>query len=90
MRDTTHTTQVISPFGSGYVPEARGGAPSFLQQKTSGAAKWTALVVGVLVFGITTATAITKARYSAPDFAWSQPSNFAKSPFMGGFEEALY
>jgi hypothetical protein len=56
---------------------------------TSRAAKWVTAIV-LLTIGIGTATAITKSPPAAPGFSWSQSSNFVKSPFLGGFETALY
>jgi hypothetical protein len=90
MRDPIQTPHVISPFGEGYIAEVRGDAPHPLHNSSSGAAKWMAVVMAVLVFGITTATAITMSRTPASDFSWSQSANFIKVPFAGGIEEALY
>ncbi|MEA3025773.1 MAG: hypothetical protein QOF91_1058 [Alphaproteobacteria bacterium] len=57
--------------------------------------RWSAVVIGVLLLGITTAAAaVTVNRISRMQDAGlsgeSLPSNFIKVPGMGGFEEALY
>ena len=94
MRDSIHSTQVVTPFGSGYVPEDHGRGPALDEPK-----KWSrtklAIVLTVALFGATTAAAAITAsnRNCAPvPKLWqqSQPSILLKLPGSFGFEDAVY
>src|SRR4051794_41173347 len=70
-----HTTEVFTPFGSGYVAEAHGSGNLGYEPKTKGSAtKWVA-VVGILLFGATTAGAVVASQRSQPSIPrlWLQP-----------------
>ena len=94
MRSTIHGTQIVTPFGSGYVHEDHGrGSPLDEPKKQSGAKL--AIVLTVALFGATTAAAAITAsnRNCAPvPKLWqqSQPSILLKLPGSFGFEDALY
>jgi hypothetical protein len=70
-----HTTQVFTPFGSGYVPENHGQSRIPGYEKKASGAKWM-VVVGALLFGATTVGAVTTARRSYPSIPklWYQPA----------------
>jgi hypothetical protein len=94
MRQTTHTTQVYTLFGGGYVHEAHGRGPALGQESKYSRGKWVLLLIA-LVFGATTAagaiTATSRSRTAAQDL-WKQnpPSILTKLPGSFGFEESLY
>ena len=94
MRDSIHSTQVVTPFGSGYVPEDHGRGPALEEPRKRSRTKW-AMVLTVALFGATTAAAAITAsnRNCAPvPKLWqqSQPSILLKLPGSFGFEDALY
>ena len=94
MRDSIHSTQVVTPFGSGYVPEDHGRGPALEEPRKRSRGKL-AMVLTVALFGATTAAAAITAssRNCAPvPKLWqqSQPSILLKLPGSFGFEEALY
>ena len=94
MRDSIHSTQVVTPFGSGYVPEDHGRGPALDEPRKPSRAKW-AIVLTVALFGATTAAAAITAsnRNCAPvPKLWqqSQPSILLKLPGSFGFEDAVY
>ena len=53
-----HTTEVFTPFGSGYVAEAHGSGNLGHEPKTKGSGTKWVVVVGILLFGATTAGAV--------------------------------
>ena len=70
-----HTTEVFTPFGSGYVPEAHGSGNLGYEPKTKrSGTKWVA-VLGVLLLGATAAGAVTASQRSQPSIPklWLQP-----------------
>jgi len=70
-----HTTEVFTPFGSGYVAEAHGSGNLGHESKTkSSGTKW-AVVIGILLFGATTAGAVAASQRSQPSIPrlWLQP-----------------
>ena len=70
-----HTTEVFTPFGSGFVAEAHGPGNLGYEPKTkSSGTKWVA-VVGILLFGATTAGAVAASQRSQPSIPklWLQP-----------------
>jgi hypothetical protein len=92
MRHTTHTTQVYSLFGAGYVLEAHGPGPFKGSKHSPG--KRGALVVALLLAVTTAAGAIastSRNRAPKPDL-WKQqtPSIVMKLPGGFGVEDALY
>lgn len=92
MRQTTHSTQVVSPFGSGYVHEDhRRGQPQQEPRARSGAVL--AVVLTVVLFSVATAAAITASSRdcsTAPVQGGNLPSILGKLPGSIGFGEALY
>ena len=74
MRQTTHTTQVFAPFGTGYVVEAHGSGNLGYEPRTQRSVKWV-VVVGILMLGATTAGAVAAAQRSHPAVPklWLQP-----------------
>ena len=88
---TTHTTQIVSPFGTGYVPEAHGG-PVFLEERSSRRRdNWTAVVIAVLFVAMTAATAISaKTRPTSPVPSLPGQSFQMKTPSGFWFEDAVY
>jgi len=94
MRDSIHSTQVVTPFGSGYVPEDHGRVPALEEPRKRSRGRL-AMVLTVALFGATTAAAAITAssRNCAPvPKLWqqSQPSILLKLPGSFGFEDALY
>jgi len=94
MRDSIHSTQVVTPFGSGYVPEDHGRGPALEEPRKRSRGRL-AMVLTVALFGATTAAAAITAssRNCAPvPKLWqqSQPSILLKLPGSFGFEDALY
>jgi hypothetical protein len=69
-----HSTEIFSPFGSGYVAEAHGSGNLGCEPKACSAAKWIA-VVGVLLLGATTAGAVAASKQTQPSIPklWLQP-----------------
>jgi hypothetical protein len=68
------TTEVFTPFGSGYVAEAHGSGNLGYEPKTSSGTKWVA-VIGILLLGATTAGAVAASQRSQPSIPrlWLQP-----------------
>ena len=94
MRDSIHSTQVVTPFGSGYVPEDHGRGPALEEPRKRSRGRL-AMVLTVALFGATTAAAAitVSSRNCAPvPKLWqqSQPSILLKLPGSFGFEDALY
>jgi len=70
-----HTTEVFSPFGTGYVAEAHGSGNLGDEPNTqSSGSKWVA-VVGILLLGATTAGAVAASQRIQPSIPklWLQP-----------------
>ena len=98
MASTIHNTQIVTPFGSGYVPEdhgsARGLVPA-LEEPTKRPGAGLAIVLTVALFGATTAAAAISASSrncaSVPKL-WQQnpPSILMKLPGYYGPDEALF
>jgi hypothetical protein len=91
MHPTIHSTQVVTPFGSGYVHEDH--RPGSLQKQSSTRSKTiAAIVLTVALFGGATTAAITATnRNCTPVSAQvNLPSILGKLPGSVGFEEALY
>ena len=92
MRPTIHSTQVVTPFGSGYVHEDHNNGPVGKQPRH----RWQAglaIVLTVALLGVTTAAAIsTSSRSCSPatEQGGNMPSILGKLPGSIGFEEALY
>ena len=63
MRDSIHSTQVVTPFGSGYVPEDHGRGPALEEPRKRSRGKL-AMVLTVALFGATTAAAAIVRRRS--------------------------
>ena len=91
MHPTIDSTQVVTPFGSGYIQEDHSGAPLQKQPQTR-SRTILALVLTVALFGGATAAAITATnREGAPgSLQQNLPSILGKLPGSVGFEEALY
>jgi hypothetical protein len=94
MRDSIHSTQVVTPFGSGYVPEDHGRGPALEEPRKRSRTKL-AMVLTVALFGATTAAAAITASHRncapVPKLSQqSQPSILLKLPGSFGFEDALY
>jgi hypothetical protein len=92
MTQTIHSTQVVTPLGSGYVPD-HGPGPALEESKRSGARL--AIVLTVAMFGATTAAAAISAssRNCAPvPKLWQQnpPSILMKLPGYYGPDEMLF
>ena len=90
MPQTQHTTQVYSPFGSGYVPEAhdpdQANKPRPFYRK-----RGVLLVVCLLAVSAAGAIAATTWNRHAPE-AWAQevPSSVLKLPGSFGVDDAFY
>ena len=91
LHTTTHTTQIVSPFGTGYVPEAHGG-PALLEERGSQRRdNWTAVVIAVLFVAMTAATAISaKTRPISPVPSVPGQSFQMKTPSGTWLEDAVY
>lgn len=93
MRPTIHSTQIVTPFGSGYVPEDHGSDPA-LKNSSKRAGGKLAIALTIALFGATTAAAITaSSRDCAPvPKLWQQnpPSILTKLPGSVGFDDMLF
>jgi len=98
MTSTIHNTQIVTPFGSGYVPEDHGserGLVPALEEPTKRPGAGLAIVLTVALFGATTAAAAISASSrncaSVPKL-WQQnpPSILMKLPGSFGPDEALF
>ena len=98
MTKTIHSTQIVTPFGSGYVPEDHspdhgpGAAP---EEPTKRPGARLAIVLTVALFGATTAAAAISASSrscSSVPKLWQQnpPSILMKLPGYYGPDEALF
>jgi hypothetical protein len=90
---TIHSTQVVTPFGSGYVPEDHGNTAA-LQEPANRSWIRLAVVMTVALFAATTAGAITaSSRTCAPvPKLWLQPDPtiLMKLPDVPRVEEPIY
>jgi len=97
MTNTIHSTQIVTPFGSGYVPENhaadQGAVPALEEPRKRGVGL--AIILTVALFGATTAAAAISASNrncaSVPKL-WQQnpPSILMKLPGYYGPDEALF
>ena len=89
MDQTTHTTQVYSPFGSGYVPESHlPDRPP--PNKASGGKRSMAVVLGLLALS-TAAGAIAATTWKrVPAVEESAPPLVFKIPGAFGLEDPVY
>jgi hypothetical protein len=97
MSKTIHSTQIVTPFGSGYIPEDHrpdhGSVPALEEPRKRGGRL--AIALTVALFGATTAAAAISASSrsctSVPKF-WeqNQPSILMKLPGYYGPDEALF
>ena len=93
MGQTTNSTQVYSPFGSGYVPESHD--PDLVKRPKPSRRKRAVLL---LVSGLALSTvagaiaATTWNRMNQPDEVWAQetPSSVLKLPGGFGVDDAVY
>ena len=97
MSKTIHSTQIVTPFGSGYVPEDHsldhGPVPGLEEPGKRGGAL--AIALTVALFGATTAAAAISASSrscSSVPKLWQQnpPSILMKLPGYYGPDEALF
>ena len=97
MSKTIHSTQIVTPFGSGYVPEDHGldnGPRPALEEPRKRGGRL-AIALTVALFGATTAAAAISASSrncaSVPQL-WQQnpPSILMKLPGYYGPDEALF
>jgi hypothetical protein len=93
-QEASHSTQIFSLFGGGYVPEEHGRGLALDEPRKRSGARW-AIVLTVALFGVTTtAAAITASSRSCAQVSrsWQQelPANLMKFPGAVGFGEALY
>jgi hypothetical protein len=97
MSKTIHSTQIVTPFGSGYVPEDhsldRGAVPAL--EEPSKRKGGLAIVLTVALFGATTAAAAISAssrNCAAVPKLWQQnpPSILMKLPGYYGLDESLF
>jgi hypothetical protein len=91
MHPNIHSTQVVTPFGSGYVHEDHSIGPRREQLNTRSKAIL-AVVLTLALFGGATAAAITATNHNCTSGTLQQnlPSILGKLPGSVGFEEALY
>jgi hypothetical protein len=97
MSKTIHSTQIVTPFGSGYVPEDHaldyGASPALEQPRKRGGRL--AIALTVALFGATTAAAAISAssrNCAAVPKLWQQnpPSMLMKLPGYYGLDEPLF
>jgi len=70
-----HSMEMFTPFGSGYIAEAHGsGNLGYEPKAKSSGTKWI-VVVGILLFGATTAGAVAASQRTQPSIPklWLQP-----------------
>ena len=94
MTNTIHNTQIVTPFGNGYVHEDHGSCPALGETKKRPGAGL-AIVLTVALFGVTTAAAAisaSKQNCAAVPKLWQQtpPSLLMKLPGYYGPDEALF
>lgn len=93
MRASTHTTQVYSVFGSGYVPEDHGHGVALKESGNPLREKWTITLVAFLCVAVTAGAiaAVNQTRAPPPDL-WKQatPTFILNLPGGYGVEQALF
>ncbi len=94
MTETIHSTQIVTPFGTGYVHEDHGPGLALAERKKRPGAGL-AIFLTVALFGATTAAAAisaSKQNCAAVPKLWQQapPSILMKLPGYYGPEEALF
>ena len=94
MTRTIHSTQIVSPFGTGYVHEDHSPVPGLKEPRKQRGALL-AIVLTVALFGATTAAATLSAsnrNCSPAPQTWQQrqPSLLMKLPGYYGSDEALF
>ena len=91
MHPSIHNTQVVTPFGSGYVHEDHNLGPRQTRPNTR-SRTIVAVVLTVALFGGATAAAVTATNRGCASGSPQQnlPSILGKLPGSVGFEEALY
>ena len=94
MTDPIHRTQIVTPFGTGYVHEDHGPVPA-LEDPSKRQRAWLVIVLTVALFGATTAAAAISAsnRTCSPvPKLWQQtpPSLLMKLPGYYGPDELLF
>ena len=85
MRDCNHS-QVFTVFGGSYVTERHGFNHLPPKERSPRSSTKLAAVAGLLILGITTATAMKVTR--SPDGLWAQHSRSTWA--VAAFEDALY
>jgi hypothetical protein len=92
MTQTIHSTQVITPFGTGYVHEDHGPAPALKQPRKQRGAR-IAIVLTVALFGAMTAAATSASHQncsSVPKIWQQTPPSILKLPGAFGPDEMLF
>jgi hypothetical protein len=93
MTQTIHSTQIVTPFGTGYVHEDHGPAPALEQPRKPAGARL-AIALTVALFGATTAAAAFSASNrscSSVPKVWQQtPPSVLKLPGAFGPAELLF
>jgi hypothetical protein len=94
MTETIHSTQIVTPFGTGYIHEDHGAGSALAEPKKRPGAGL-AIFLTVALFGATTAAAAisaSKQNCAAVPKLWQQtpPSILMKLPGYYGPEEALF
>ena len=93
MTQTIHSTQIFTPFGSGYVHEDHGAVASLKEPKKRSGGR-IAIGLSVALFGATTAAAAIAAsnRNCSPvPKLWQQtPASILKLPRAFGHDEMLF
>ena len=84
MHPTIRSTQVVTPFGSGYVPEDHGSDPALKSSGKRSGAYW-GLALTIALFGATTAAAILTA--SSPRLC-ARAETLAAKPTLNSDEAA--
>jgi hypothetical protein len=94
MTNPIHRTQIVTPFGTGYVHEDHDPVPALEEPGKRSGTRW-AIVLTIALFGATTAAAAISASNrtcaSVPKL-WQQtpPSLLMKLPGYYGPDEALF
>jgi hypothetical protein len=93
MTQTIHSTQIVSPSGTGYVHEDHGPAPALEEHRKRSRAR-IAIALTVALFGATTAAAAIAASNrscsSVPKLWQQTPPSILKLPGAFGPDEMLF
>ena len=93
MTQTIHSTQIVTPFGTGYVHEDHGPPPALEQPRKQPGAR-IAIVLTVALFGAMTAAATSASHQNCSSVStfWQQnpPSILKKLPGAFGPDEMLF